>query len=508
MSSLTPNSIGLLFAFLATSFSTATALQDPPAPDEPPAKGLLEWKQGQAEDGFTLIAPLGSTETFLIDMKGEIVHAWGSAMAPGGPVYLMDNGNLLRPGRFEDNPRFNGGGIGGRLEEFDWDGFLVWEYQMADDRQTQHHDIELLPNGNLLVIVWKHHSSEEAIAKGRDPEVVLEKGLWSCSVLEIRPVRPDGGEVVWEWNSWDHLIQDVDPELANYGSVPQRPERIDINGDFRDLPPMTIEERKKMEEIERQMAALGYAGGDEDEEDGPSQRFERGKRSDWLHTNSVDHNARQDLIALSTPHMNEIWIIDHSTSTSEAASSSGGRFGKGGDLLYRWGNPRTYGAGNDADQVLFYQHNPEWLENSEPGVLRLLLYNNGRGRRDGDYSTVIELDLPFDPKRGFHREEGKAFGPEAPRWSWGGPDVLFAPFISGAQRLPGGNTLICEGPSGRLIEVTQGGDVVWEYVNEHAGEPAPKSDVAPSTPAGALFRATRIPKDAKALQGRELDTGD
>jgi len=497
----------LLAPFVVASLLGA---QDaPPAPTgEAPeeaevVKGVLRHESG-ADDGYTLIAPLGATETFLIDMQGEIVHAWGSELAPSGPAYLLDNGNLLRPGRLDDNPRFRGGGIGGRIEEYDWDGFLVWEYQLMDDGRTQHHDLAVLPNGNVLAIVWRHHDAEEVRAAGRDPRVVVDKGMWACAVVEIRPERPDGGEIVWEWDSWDHLIQDLDSELANYGSIPENPGRIDINADHRDRPPMTEAERKKLEELERQMAALGYAGGDEEEDEEDGQRLERGKNPDWLHMNSVNHHPELELLALSTPTLNEIWVIDHSTSREEARGSSGGRWGRGGDLLYRWGNPRNYGAGGDAERRLFYQHDPQWLPDEGDG-LKLTLYNNGRGRPEGDYSTAIVLELPFDPERGFLREEGAAFGPEAPAWSWGSEGTLFSPFISGTQRLTNGNTLICEGANGRLVEVTAAGDVVWEYVNEHAGEPAPPTEIAPPTKGGALFRATRIPADAAALEGREFD---
>ncbi|MFT7484850.1 MAG: hypothetical protein ACI9F9_000695 [Candidatus Paceibacteria bacterium] len=470
--------------------------------------GLLQHGD-QAHDGYTLLAPLGSTETFLIDMEGEIVHVWGSEYAPSGPVYLRDNGNLLRPARHESNTRFQGGGIGGRIQEFSWDSELLWDYVIMDDKQTQHHDIALMPNGNLLLIVWKHHTAEEALAAGRDPAVVMPGGLWTDSIVEIRPIFPDAAQIVWQWNSWDHLIQDLDEEKMGYGSIPDNAGRIDINGDFRDMPPMTQAEREELKELERQMAALGYAGGgEEDDEESADADSERGKITDWLHTNAVNYNAVNDLIVVSTPHMNEIWVIDHSTSTEEAASSRGGRWKQGGDLLYRWGNPRNYGAGNNEDKRLFYQHDPSWLPAAASGELRLLLYNNGRGRPTGDFSTAVELTLPFDPTRGFVREPLEAFAPQEPTWEWGGLDVLYSAFISGAQRLPNGNTLICEGASGRLVEVTMEGDVAWEYVNECFGEAAPKSTISPSTQPGALFRATRIPLGSPALQGSGLDSNN
>ena len=58
----------------------------------------------------------------------------------------------------------------------------------------------------------------------------------------------------------------------------------------------------------------------------------------------------------------------------------------------------------------------------------------------------------------------------APEWFWSAvvEDLdleFFSPYISGAQRLPNGNTLICEGVHGRIFEVTPARDVVWEYIS-------------------------------------------
>jgi len=242
------------------------------------------------------------------------------------------------------------------------------------------------------------------------------------------------------------------------------------------------------------MAALGY-GGDDEEDDGGLPR--RGNAPDWLHTNAIDYHPEYDLIVLSSPHLNEIFVIDHSTTTDEAATDSGGRWGHGGDLLWRWGNPRNYGAGDDADRRLFYQHDPTWLATETPGELRLLVHNNGQGRPDPPYSSVDELVLPFDPERGFLREEGEAFGPEAPVWSYSDPGNYYSSFISGCQRLPNGNTLICSGAQGRVFEVTPAGKVVWDFRNGF-GDP----DNAAGIPPQAIYRAYRIPADHPGLAGR------
>jgi hypothetical protein len=77
--------------------------------------------------------------------------------------------------------------------------------------------------------------------------------------------------------------------------------------------------------------------------------------------NSIDYHPQLDQIAVSVPFVGEIWILDHSPTTEEARGSSGGRSGRGGELLYRWGNPKVYGRGVEADKQLFGQHNVLWI---------------------------------------------------------------------------------------------------------------------------------------------------
>jgi hypothetical protein len=61
----------------------------------------------------------------------------------------------------------------------------------------------------------------------------------------------------------------------------------------------------------------------------------------WNHMNSIDYNPTFDQIAMSVRGNSEVWIIDHSTTTAQAKGHTGGKYGKGGDLLYRYGNPET-----------------------------------------------------------------------------------------------------------------------------------------------------------------------
>ena len=193
-------------------------------------------------------------------------------------------------------------------------------------------------------------------------------------------------------------------------------------------------------------------------------------------------------------------LILTSTTTDEAAGQTGGRWSRGGDLLWRWGNPRNYGAGSDADRHLDYQHDPTWVAGTNPAEVRLLVFNNGMRRATKD-SHVEELVLPFDPRSGFTRQAGAPFGPDAPAWSYSDGENFYSAFISGAQRLTNGNTLICAGAPGRVFEVTRSGEIVWDYWNPHGGdiEPSPQGGRAPPQ---ALFRATRLAPNHPGLAGR------
>jgi hypothetical protein len=491
----------------------AQSAPDTAAADEP--RGLLVHEAG-AFPGYTLIQPLNSRAVHLVDMQGEVVHRWDTEHRPGAALYMLENGNLLHCGHREGVPRFHGGGIGGVLQEIDWDGNVVWEFELASGESVMHHDVSPMPNGNILVIAWEARKPAEAVARGRDEEHALEEGFWPDVVHEVRPVQPEGGEIVWTWRAWDHLVQDRDPAGPGHGRLAEHPGRIDINADHRYRhQEETEEERREREELERLMRETGYMGGDAPDDPGADTGADTGaagtadaaaagpkESGDFLHTNSVEYHPELDLIVLSTPHLSELWVIDHSTTTEQAAGSTGGRWGRGGELLWRWGNPRNFGHGGEADQRLWYQHDPTWLPgDAATDGLRLLVFNNG-GRRPGDdYSSVEELVLPFDPERGFVREEGRPWGPGAPAWTYADPGDFHSAFISGAQRLPNGNTLICSGAPGRVFEVTPDGRIVWDYRNPLGGElePSPQGGRAPPR---ALFRATRVPADHPGLTGR------
>ena len=388
--------------------------------------GLIRNDPG-AYQGYTLLSPLSSRTTFLIDMNGKVVHAWETDSTPSSIAYLLENGNLLRAGALTPSPFGQGvAGSGGRIQEISWNGEKAWDFTYASATRIPHHDLTRLPNGNVLMIVSDRKTGDAAIAAGRIPSSVQGGEVLSDSLVEIKPTGKTTGEVVWEWQLWDHLIQDQDREKANFGDVAAHPERVDIN--FNIVP-------------------------------------DRRANADWTHFNAVAYNARLDQIVVSLRNFSEIWIIDHSTTTKEAAGHSGGKSGKGGDLLYRWGNPRVYRAGTAADQRLFGQHNVHWIADGLAGAGHLLLFNNGDTRPDARYSSADEIVLPGDASGRYPIQAGGRFGPERAVWSYTAPNKtdFYSVNISGVMRLPNGNTLICAGAPGITFEINPQGTVVWQY---------------------------------------------
>jgi hypothetical protein len=386
-------------------------------------RGLRLSTPGAAQ-GYVYYTPLISSTTYLVETgSGDVVHTWESDYAPSGFVYLLDNGNLLRGARQPDVAVFSGGGQGGRLQELAWDGEVVWDYEYASEDYLLHHDVAVLPNGNILAITWEAKSLEEVQQMGIRPEMTPEGGLWPDMIVELGPRPPDGARIVWEWHMWDHLIQNRDAALSDYGDLSEHPELIDINGGGQPPDDIYAEDLARYRE-------LGHVP-DSAEHDPPA---------DLMHTNAIAYNAALDQIAVSMQTYSEIWIIDHSTTTEEARGHTGGRWGRGGYLLYRWGNPRNYERGDETDQRLFGQHDVRWVAEGLPGAGNILVFSNNVTEPDGVHSAVLEIEAPTDGDGRYLLNEGEPFGPTTPTWSYTAPDPpsFLSPFISGAHRLADG----------------------------------------------------------------------
>ncbi len=432
-----PALIFLLFlVMIGTSFTSVSISKNISSMEEQEA-GLI--------NGQILFAPYYGTTTYLIDSTGAINHTWSSSYRPFTEAYWLGNGTILRP-------IISGGG---GIQKILWNGTLAWDYRYTVSGCSCHHDIKCLPNGNVLMIVWVTKSRTEAIAAGRNPDTIEGNTFTPDKIIEVQPTGTTSGTVVWEWHVWDHLIQDFDSSKENYGVVGDHPELIDVN--FGDP----------------------FVG-------------------DWLHTNSVDYNPEFDQILIDVHNFNEVWVIDHSTTIEEAAGHTGGNSGKGGDLLYRWGNPEAYDAGAAGDQKLFFQHDASWIKPGLPGEGHILVFNNGNNRPGGQYSSVDEFAPPVDANGEYYLEPGSAFGPTDYTWSYTAnpPNSFYSQVFGGAQRLMDGNTLICNGIPGKFLEVTPDKITVWQYTNPY-----------PTPAQNSVFKIDYIPPE-EPPQPPQNDTSD
>ncbi|MEL6989244.1 MAG: aryl-sulfate sulfotransferase, partial [Bacteroidota bacterium] len=402
--------------------------------------GLLSLNPDKVQEGYTLIYPHRQPNTYLMNNCGEVVHMWTDTadVVPGNTAYLLENGDLIktnRPSSVAGNPIWAGGG-GATIEWRDWDNNLKWTYTLNDSLARLHHDIEPMPNGNILAIAWELKTRDEAIAAGRDTNLLNQEVLWPDYIIEIEPIGLDSFNIVWEWHAFEHLIQDFDSTKANYGNVNENYRKIDLNFDTNN------------------------------------------GASDWLHANSIDYHAGLDQILLSVPQFHEFWIIDHSITTDQAR-------GEAGDLLCRWGNPgNTYDAAVTNEppfgQSNFYQHDVRWLDylsEDNPNYNKISLFNNRVGE---DYSTVNILSPIYNFGSNTYQFDGNTFLPSEFDFRYQRPDstAMHSTGLSSFQILENGNMLICVGRFGYIFEIDENQEIVWEYKTPLAitGMPANQGD--------------------------------
>lgn len=309
------------------------------------------------QDGYILFSPLNSKSTFLIDKCGRTIQQWSSDFLPGVSCKLGNNGKLYRTGNISNEAFLNGGGNGGLLEIFSFNGKKEATYYFSDTKQVQHHDIYVMNNGNILLILWQIKSKDECLAKGKDTAQMAQISsnlMWFEKVIEIRPKDSTNYDIVWEWEAFDHIVQDKYLGINTYNSVHLSSERIDINYNPNNNP-----------------------------------------QNNFIHINSIDYNEDLDQIVLSARLFDEIWVIDHSTTTAEAKTNNGGKSGKGGGIIYRWGNAFAYKSANLIDRKLFKQHHAHWIKNNTIHKGNIIIFNNGIGRNPVNFSSV---DIIVPPK--------------------------------------------------------------------------------------------------------------
>lgn len=427
--------------------------------------GLISAQDGEYAEGYNLIFPHNQEKVLLLDNKGELIHYWddNNDWRPGNSAYLLSNGNLVkckRPNSFQEDAIWAGGG-GAVVEVVDWEGNSLNSFELNNNNGRLHHDIAPMPDGNILMVAWERIDSLTAANSGRDPQIITQGEVWSEMILEW---NPESDEVVWEWHAWDHLVQDKFSDRDNYGNVNSNWRKIDANYD------------------------------------------EQNGHPDWLHINAIDYNPVLDQIVVSVPSFNELWVIDHSTTTAEAATSLGGDTNVGGDLVYRWGNPATYGA--TGEQQLFFQHDVHWVNDDavigDADYGQMLIFNN----RLPNETSVGLLVNTVNPETGDYLTKADALSNAVVK-TYVHPDnssLAYSTGLSSIQRLPNNNTLLLSGRYGYAYELNNDGGIVWEYrIPLKGGKPSAQGTVL-SINNNINFRLQRYPVDYPAFEGKDLSS--
>ena len=480
ISSLITTAIGLVLC--SSSLPAYERLQGPTE--------VLYWNKASTYAGYTFFG--ARSNTYLINLEGRVVQTWPVGTNP----HLLDSGNVL------DASNGDVSGFSG-LQEVDWSGNTVWQYTEARTNYALHHDFLRIYNAKLgtnttLYIAAKTVSSNACVAAGCNPA----NGPYTNAQVDAIVEVDMAGSVVWEWCFFDHGIQDFDAGKSNYvgvgKSISNYPGRLNLN-----LPGRPV-------------------------------------TNDWLHCNSIDYNTNLDQIVINAAG-GEFYVIDHGNTfvAGNPTASIALAAGTNGDFLYRFGDPARYSQGNPpsiqqnwatsttGNKQIGASSHAQWIPAGVPGAGHFLVFNNG-----GDLFETTPQSYIFE-LNGYLNASTNDTGayvnpPTAGYYNWPAPghdtdkrtksmsrqitwmyysmanQGMFSHLDSSVQRLPNGNTLICDSTEGHIFEVTATGDAVWEYINPvtEDGISAYKRDNWPMQ--NAVFRAYRFATNHPALAGRTL----
>ena len=357
---------------------------------------IVVFDQTKTDKDNLFIIENGGNNAYLIDKGGSVIDSWEFDLKLGNDLELLNDGSVI--GIFKPiETVFSFGGYGGIIRKYDPQKNLLWEYELNNENYLLHHDFEILPNGNLIILAWERITAEEANNNG----IPRLTDIYAEYLIEV---NMSTNEIVWDWRSWDHRIQNLDPNAPFYGDIFEHKNKIDFN----------------------------------------YNNFENG---DIMHANGIAYNFNTNHIYISVNFYDEIWVIDHGISPEETSSEKG-------DLLYRFGNLSPY-KGGDA-KIFDRNHHPNFILNDVGSIGNLMVFVNGNSKLK---SSIMEIKIPDE----FYDESNNFIIPEIV-WQYENEELFYGK-ISGAVRLPNGNTLICEGDYG-YWEVTNEKDVVWKYHSE------------------------------------------
>ena len=385
--------------------------------------------------------------TYLVNQCGDIINQWEHDNRAGYTARLMDDGNMMRA-EYVDFGCCDQTSRGGRLQILDWDQNVLWDYLVAKETETHHHDYIIMPSGNIMHLGW------EVLDRAAMDELGIQPGpneLWAEFVREVRPIGRDSYELIWEWNLKHHLIQDRDSDQANY-----RP---------------SIEDH------------LGKVD---------PHKMNTPREGKW-HVNALEYDPVRDVVMINSRDNREFWILDHSTTIEEATGDEGGRAGKGGQILFRWGNPSAYGRGDVGDIQMFGSHGLTIIPEGQRFENYILFFNNDQISPTQQRFSTVELIKPLlDADGNYVLDADSTYMLEDHIIVYGedqDTQPLFSPFMSNAEQLETGY-LINEGSRGRIFEINEDKEVVWEMRSTFFSDD--------------VFRAYSYPLDFIGFEGRDL----
>ena len=363
--------------------------------------------KSQQWNGLTYYGNNGSTSGYLIDTNSTVVktfsftgygnNGYSTHMMPGGDIWrtVSNTGNILV-----------GGGMTGRIQKWSYTNTLLWDYVYSSATYCLHHDHCPLPNGNVLVISYDVKTATDATNAGCTSAITI----WSEKIMELKPVGTNSAIVVWQWNLWDHLCQTTNTLLPNYvSSIVNNPQLMNIN-------------------------------------------YNTAK--DWFHMNGIDYNPILDQITFSSHFMNQWFVIDHSTTTAQAATHTGGNAGKGGDFLYRWGNPTSYQA--TGTTILNVTHDAHWIPEGSPNEGYLVGVNNS-----GASGPKTTIDQIMTPRVGLNYTVtiGNAYTPSS--FTLRHTSTGYTSNMGSSDQFPNGNQMVCLATAGTIYEINAAGTTLW-----------------------------------------------
>jgi hypothetical protein len=400
--------------------------------------GTTIYDTTRAWNGYTVLSPLGTQAVIVIDMNGHVVKQWdGYVNSAGGPARIFPDGVVLAANG--TNPPHQ---ESLELIQRDFEGHVMWRFDHnqqipARDGKTiwsarQHHDWQRddFPAGYYSPGVKPGTEGARTLILTHTND--SRPNVANATLEDDRLIEVSwNGDVTWEWIASDHV-----------------------------------------DELGFSAAARNAIKG------APGVNAGRGS-FDWLHINSATYVGPNHWFDDGDQRFAPNNVIISSRQASFLAI-----VGRDGKIVWRLGPDFSESKELRAIRQIIGQHHAHIIPKGLPGAGNLLVFDNGGASGYGFTNPTAP-----DGANAFARANSRVLeiNPITLQlvWSYAGPR-FYASNISGAQRLPNGNTLITEGPSGRLFEVMKEGKIVWEYIN-------PLFTGAQST--NSVYRAYRLPYD-------------